>query len=809
MADDGLVIKVSGDTKPLEESLKKVDKTASKVLKGMAVGITAFNTSVGIVVKNTAALGDRIDKMSQKIDISREAFQKWDFVLSQNGASIESLQGNMKFLSKAIDANDDSFKKLGITQKQLKESSPEQIFERVIAGLQNMDAGIGRNAIATKLLGRGYQELAPLLNQTAKSTEDLKKSFAESGAMIEDEQVNSAVEFTDALHKLQTVSQGSISILTSTLFPQLTRSLGDLTKYLAGNKQKLSEFGDSITSFVTSTGRALKGAFDIFNSLPDYVKGPAGIGIIGAIFLGPKAAAVIAALALTVKVLQDMNDAAEKASYGFNVSSASAEQMKNRVIELEKEISGLIGKFKEAAEDPELFESLGRDIADKTILIKRLQEEIGKIAEPSKSGEKPDTKPPSGGDFGAEGAKKAADAIRDINKAIEGLKPETYTRALSQGLDEIRQKAEGAGLSSAQLAEKTKEYTEEFSKARAIEADKLFSTIAKEIATLNGEFKKASDIELQLKLADIRTELERLIPFPKKVEEAFKAMSAEIIKATQASNAQNLLERQISALERFKNSVPEVDVALRNLQAQLIDLQLVQVKELFADQPAILAQIDEISKRMKLLSSGTFEGGFKGAFASFKAEWADFAKDGEKVFNTIQSAFSEAMGMAFDAIFDGAEFRADKLLKNIGKQLAQMAMNKAFMSLFTFMGFHEGGAVPGDSSFSRQVEIPKFHNGLLSDEFMAILQKGEVVLTQKQQQTAVGMMGGQSPVVNVYNENYSSGAKVESKQTVSSSGEVEIRTIITDTVSQNIANGGSIDTAISGSYAIKRIPYTR
>ena len=67
---------------------------------GLGITTAAFSTAIagasaltGAIIngsKETAAYGDNVDKLSQKIGISAEAFQEWDYVFSQNGTDIST-----------------------------------------------------------------------------------------------------------------------------------------------------------------------------------------------------------------------------------------------------------------------------------------------------------------------------------------------------------------------------------------------------------------------------------------------------------------------------------------------------------------------------------------------------------------------------------------------------------------------------------------------------------------------------------------------------------------------------------------------
>ena len=111
------------DDKKAIEALNKTDKKAStvggtlgKIAGGAAkvgtalvgAGTVAAGALIGIANKSAAA-GDRVDKMSQKIGMSNKGFQEWDYILSQSGASIDSLGVGMKTMAAGIEKPTEGF----------------------------------------------------------------------------------------------------------------------------------------------------------------------------------------------------------------------------------------------------------------------------------------------------------------------------------------------------------------------------------------------------------------------------------------------------------------------------------------------------------------------------------------------------------------------------------------------------------------------------------------------------------------------------------------------------------------------------
>ena len=220
------------DSTEAERSIGKVEKGAQGLAGklGNAIGVAA-KVGAAVVAGAGVAAGalygmankaagatDRIDKMSQKIGISRKGFQEWDFILSENGASVDGLQMGLKTLSKAADdasrgvkTQEGNFKRLGVSVKdangQLK--SQEDLFGEVVLALSKMENGTERTALASQLLGRSAQELAPMLNSGAESVEELRQKAHDLGLVLGDDAIDSGVKFSDTMDQLKR-SFGSI-----------------------------------------------------------------------------------------------------------------------------------------------------------------------------------------------------------------------------------------------------------------------------------------------------------------------------------------------------------------------------------------------------------------------------------------------------------------------------------------------------------------------------------------------------------------------------------------------------------------------
>ena len=100
--------------------------------KAIAAGVAAAVASVGAVstafynaAKATAEYGDHIDKMSQKLGISSDAYQEWNFIAEHSGTSMDSLKNAMTKLSTAAENGSSAFEALGISAEEAQSMSRE------------------------------------------------------------------------------------------------------------------------------------------------------------------------------------------------------------------------------------------------------------------------------------------------------------------------------------------------------------------------------------------------------------------------------------------------------------------------------------------------------------------------------------------------------------------------------------------------------------------------------------------------------------------------------------------------------------
>ena len=283
-----LVDKVSAPLKKIQGNTDKLRDKMGKLAGGVKkVGtvLTAVGTTVSVVggailrgANQFAEMGDRIDKMSQKIGMSRKSFQEWDYIMSQNGGNVETLQMGFKTLVTQIEGvqkgSKDSikaFKDLGVQVKDNngKFRSADDVFNDTIRSLQKIENPTQKMILANRLFGRSAAELRPLLNQEAQAVDDLRNKANTMGLIISDEDVANSVKFKDTMDTFTRFFQAKFATVMMKLMPEFSKALEDIMAFGKENQEVFDSIGTAFSFIVT---KALPATIKLFVGIANLLR---------------------------------------------------------------------------------------------------------------------------------------------------------------------------------------------------------------------------------------------------------------------------------------------------------------------------------------------------------------------------------------------------------------------------------------------------------------------------------------------------------------------------------------------------------
>lgn len=260
---------------PFEKGMSETKATAGRIGAGigkaLAIGIAGAVATAGIagaLIKKTAQLGDTVDKMSQKMGMSSQTYQEWDFIMQRCGASIDSMTVAMKTLASSAETSKDAFAELGISQAEIASMSQEELFSRTITALQGVEDTTKRTYLAGQLLGRGATELGALLNLSAQDTTDLRYRLQELGGVMSQTAVTNSAQFQDALTDVRMTFKGLANSIAESILPIITNAINNyiipaILKAIGVIRYFISLIGSlfgGISKKTTGLGSAIKNA---------------------------------------------------------------------------------------------------------------------------------------------------------------------------------------------------------------------------------------------------------------------------------------------------------------------------------------------------------------------------------------------------------------------------------------------------------------------------------------------------------------------------------------------------------------------
>jgi len=278
---EALRVKFTGTFKDLEKSAKsarkkiadfakkvtKVGKTVAKVGAIMAGAFTAVGAAIFALTKKVANLGDKFDKMRQRVGVSAEFLSKLAFAADISGASIEAVEAGVRRLQRAaadaergLETYKRAFDDLGISVKDQsgKLKSTERLFLEVLDALKGVTNETKRAALAQELLGRGGTQLLPLLQSDYRALMEEAKKL---GITWTDETAAAAAKFNDELTRLKASLQGIAKSIALELMPKIEPVITKIKDWIVAHRELIAT---RIQDWIERFGEALKSFYEVF-----------------------------------------------------------------------------------------------------------------------------------------------------------------------------------------------------------------------------------------------------------------------------------------------------------------------------------------------------------------------------------------------------------------------------------------------------------------------------------------------------------------------------------------------------------------
>lgn len=206
------------------EGFKRMGASLASALNPLNLAVSALGTSaslagLGTLIASAYSAADSMADLSIKTGVQVEQLSRFSTVAKLSGTEMDSVAGVLKKLSisavEAYSGNDKlarSFEALGISTKDLKTISPDELLIRIAQGIQGIDPMVVQDLMA-QLGGKGATNVLPFLRE-------LNDRIDETSVKISTQFASDAKIFSDNLKLIEINIQSLGVSIGSQLIPQ-------------------------------------------------------------------------------------------------------------------------------------------------------------------------------------------------------------------------------------------------------------------------------------------------------------------------------------------------------------------------------------------------------------------------------------------------------------------------------------------------------------------------------------------------------------------------------------------------------------
>lgn len=270
--------KLTAAYKALRLEISKVVSTfitLSSAIFAVLLPINAFGVS---------KMAHDIDVAAQRAGFSAQSFQEWTYVLDRAGVEAGELGEIMKTLTESqvdvINGSKDmiaAYEQLGISAAEVASLNQEQLWNRTIAALQNVENATLRNAIAHQIFSEDASKLATVFNMTNQQTAHLIATYNALGATMSADLIKKSNMLQASVTNLRAAWQGLRNTLAQAVIPAVVAVVNVLTKAIIIVNTFLQViFGLDLSPAINNMNAGFSGGAGAADDYADSVGGAAG-----------------------------------------------------------------------------------------------------------------------------------------------------------------------------------------------------------------------------------------------------------------------------------------------------------------------------------------------------------------------------------------------------------------------------------------------------------------------------------------------------------------------------------------------------
>lgn len=305
------------------------------LVAGLATGFVALQ---GIrLVRNFADQADELNKLARGVGDTVENLSELQTAFGFAGISGEQFKSSIRGLFNAVRQAQQGnaviaagFDRIGVSLTDLQRLGPSQLFEKIAAGLEQIETQQGRLRALGPIVPENFVRLQPLLGQGLANFQKLIVDARRAGATVTQEQARLAEELNDSFLRVETAIGRVGRALLESFGPRVAGVLNSVARAIADNADEFAKIASVIgAAIVEAVDLAITGIIElvgVIESIP-------GVSLLD----GTREAE----LERELKTVENM------IAQGLDFTGALAKQQSRLERELQGINDGLVGKLRD------------------------------------------------------------------------------------------------------------------------------------------------------------------------------------------------------------------------------------------------------------------------------------------------------------------------------------------------------------------------------------------------------------------------------------------------------------------------------
>jgi hypothetical protein len=243
------------------EGIKRAAEFAKDKIKEMGEALVE-------IVTETAHQAHEFELLSQKTGESVEKVQEWDSIAKKSGTTVDTVAHSMGILGRTLlaarkggDEAVEGFSDLGISLSEIKDKSPDEALRIIADAFAKLPPGLDRNAKLMKVMGRGAEEMIPVLIGGSKRLNEIAEGAHIFGKVMDEETIEAGADLYQTLQSLQGIIPALTKVLAGPLLEPLAEVAHEVLNWAKANasviKSKIHDFALGLVKTVKTLASVL------------------------------------------------------------------------------------------------------------------------------------------------------------------------------------------------------------------------------------------------------------------------------------------------------------------------------------------------------------------------------------------------------------------------------------------------------------------------------------------------------------------------------------------------------------------------